>query len=98
MSGQIKERFVDGSDGKLHLVKEQDCEGILRAIKDLPDLVVQKKLRAASNRLIGSVPNILAVAWAKEWGVRLYSREWLEMSMKRVKHDPNWSALRVKYK
>lgn len=98
MTGQIRERFVDGSDGKLHLVKTQDCEAILRTIKEMPDHVVQKKMRNASNRLVGSVPNILAVAWAKEWGVKLYSREWIEMSMKRLKNDPNWSALRVKYK
>lgn len=95
MAGHVQERFVDTSTG-FHLVKEQDCEQIIKAIKAAPEHMVRRRVNTQnSQRYIGSVPNVLAIAWAKEWGVRVYSKEWTERVVKRLKHDPNWSLLRA---
>ena len=93
----ISERFVSGDKSKaeFHLVKTQDCQKILDAMKELPDHMRYTGHTQHSQRMVGTVPNILAVSWAKEWGVRLYSKEWLEKTAKRLKTDPNWKALRA---
>ena len=93
----VTERIVDTNDvkGTFHIVKNQDCEGIIKVLHELNDHVPVKRSTQVTRRLVGTVPNIVAVQWAKEWGVRLYSREWAEKVHKRLKTDPNWVALRA---
>lgn len=86
--------FINGDD--VSLVKQQDCEPIIKAIHEVPDMVRRVVNTQSSNRYIGSVPNLIAVEWAKEWGVRLYSHEWKQKAAYRLKNDPNWSKLRVR--
>ena len=98
MSG-ISEHIIDTNDAKstFHIVKTQDCEKVMAAVAALPEHLRYRSNTQDSQKLLGTVPNILAVAWAKEWGVKLYSRAWLERVSKRLRHDPNWSGLRVKH-
>ena len=100
----VKERFVDerggvggkDTDALFHIVREQDCQGIIDAIKAAPSYMARKKPSTQdSQRWVGSVPNLMAVQWAKEWGVKLYSKEWVALAGKRLKTDPNWKQLRV---
>lgn len=93
----LRERIVDGdaSTGEFHIVKTQDCSKILDAMKALPDHMVQKVCTQHSHNYVGTVPNIIAVQWSREWGVKLYSKEWLEKTSQRLKHDPNWKGLRA---
>lgn len=93
----IRELFVDTNDAKstFHLVKQQECDKILTAIRETPDHAFIRTNTQNSQKYLGSVPNIVALSWAKEWGVRLYSREWLEKVRHRLKHDPDWKYLRV---
>lgn len=94
--GHAVERIVDGSDGKFHILKTQDCSAVLTAMREIKD--VKKALRPStqdSTKLIGSVPNLLAVSWANEWGVTLFSKEWTEKARKRLKSDPDWRLLRA---
>ena len=94
---QIIERVIDHSDG-FTIAKEQDCEEIIKAIKATGDLRRRITNTQHSQKYIGSVPNLVAVAWAKEWGVRPFSREWLEKTKKRLLSDPNWRSLRAPQK
>lgn len=96
MSGHVQERFIDTATG-FHILKEQDCEAIIKAIKAAPEHMARRMNTQNASRYVGSVPNILAVSWAKEWGVPLYSKEWQKLAARRLKHDPNWSKLRAEY-
>ena len=93
----IREHFVDENDAKntFHLVKTQDCEAILNTMKELPDHMRYTGNSQHTHRYVGTVPIIIAVQWAREWGVKLYSREWQEKTSSRLKTDPNWKGLRA---
>ena len=95
MAGHVSERLIDTDTGFL-LVKEQDCEQIIKAIKAAPEHMVRTRVNTQnSQKYVGSVPTILAVHWAKEWGVRLYSKEWTMKAHSRITKDPNWRLLRA---
>jgi hypothetical protein len=97
----IRERIIDGdkSKGEFHIIKTQDCEGIMKAIHAIPDHIMRSRINTQySQRYVGSVPNVVALRWAHEWGVKLYSKEWLEKTRHRLKFDPNWRKLRMDQK
>lgn len=96
-TSNVRERIIDTKDdrGTFHIYKQQDCEKMMDAIRDLPSYLREQRKTQEGVKYLGSVPNLLAVAWAKEWGVRLYGREWLQLTKRRLKHDPNWNRLRV---
>lgn len=94
----VSELLVPDTTGVgFSIIKTQDCENIIKAIGELPDHAKRRLYNKSNQRLLGTVPNILAVSWAKEWGVRLYGKEWLEKAAKRLRHDPEWSKLKVQY-
>lgn len=92
-----QEFIIDKQDRSgFHIVKQQDCEAIIKAIQAAPEHMVRQRLNTQnSQKYLGSVPNILAIAWAKEWGVRLYSKAWTERVAQRLRNDPNWRQLRA---
>lgn len=93
----MAEFIIDENDAKstFHIVKTQDCAGVLQAIKELPDHMQYSANTQDSHSFVGTVPNLVAVNWAKEWGVRLYSKEWLIKTTHRLKFDPDWKQLRA---
>lgn len=95
----VTEKWIDDPDevGKFHVLKTQDCEKILKTINELPDYVISEQMRKSAQRLIGTVPNVMAVAWAQEWGCKLYGKEWLDNAAKRVEHDGRYAKLKVDY-
>lgn len=94
----VLERYIDTNNRNAEvgfaLLKQQDVEPIMKAIAEMPDHMMKRRIDA-STKFIGTVPNVMAVAWAKEWGVKLYSREWTERARKRL-DDPDYSGLRLK--
>lgn len=98
-AGHVRELIVDKTDKSgFHIVKQQDCEQIIKAIKAAPEHMVRARLNTQnSQKYLGSVPSVLAVAWAKEWGVKLFSKEWSKLSADRLKNDPNWRQLRAEH-
>lgn len=95
--GHARERIVDDvSGGKIHIVKTQDCEAVITAMREVGSF--RRSFRPNtqdSMKLIGSIPNILALSWAQEWGVKLYSREFMQKARQRLKFDPDWKSLRA---
>lgn len=93
---RITTQSVD-TDNKLVIKKTQDFEPLLTFVDDAATNITVQRRRDSAVRLTGTIPDLVAVSWAREWGVRLYSREWLEKAHQRVKHDPNWRKLRINY-
>lgn len=84
------------SDGKLVVIKTQDVEPIINAIHHMPDVMDRRKIAKAARRYLATVPNIIALQWAKESGTRLYSKEWQEVVMKKLKTD-EFRKLKIEY-
>lgn len=93
-AGQIAEQIVDTTDG-FAIVKQQDCDKIIQAIQATGDMARRTTNTQHSLRYTGSIPMILAAAWAEEWGVRLLSNEWREKAAQRLLNDPDWRSLRA---
>lgn len=90
------ERFVERSDGSLVQIKTQDCDAVIAAMREVSEMQVRRRVNTQDHmKLLGSVPNVLALAWANEWGVAVYSKEWLEKTKNRLRNDPNWRLLRA---
>lgn len=92
----VSERIIDSAarDGSFQIAKTQDCENILAAIKATSDIQNSRAPNTQnSHKYLGSVPTLIAVEWAKEWGVPLNSKAWLEKARHRLKTDPNWRRL-----
>jgi len=92
----IIDKYVANADGGLTILRQQDCEEILKVVHFLPDAMSMKKVAKSPRKLVATVPNIFIVQWAKEAGVRPYSREFHEVLQKKLK-DPEFSRLRLQY-
>lgn len=90
----VRETLFEDHEG-LIVLRSQECDKILQAVKEAKDYEVRTVNTQRSQRYLGSVPNVVAVSWAQEWGVKLFSAEWSEKASRRLKHDPDWKYLKV---
>jgi hypothetical protein len=97
-STAVIERFVDlpGGEG-FSWVKTQNVESVVDDVKRYSEASTLAQRGTSARRMIGSVPNLIGLEWSKEWGVPLYSKEWMEKARSRILHDPNWKKLRVEH-
>jgi len=98
MAGGVKERWIDTNDdkGTFHLYKTEDVQSVLDELKANSDDVARVRgTTQTSGKKLGTIPNLVAVQWAKEWNVNCYGKEWLALAGKRIKTDPNWRHLRA---
>ena len=92
----VRERDIDDfSEGVTHLIKTQDVEPIIDTIKSIPDMARRSRNTQVASKLLGSVPTIVAVNWAKESGTTIYSREFLAYARKKLLTDPDFKHFRV---
>ena len=92
----IKERDIDDfSEGVTHLIKTQDVEPIIKSIHAIPDMARRKANTQVSSRLLGTIPTVIALNWAKESGTTIYSREFFSYARKKLLTDPDFKAFRV---
>ncbi len=92
----IREREVDDfSEGVTHIIKTQDIEPIMKTIHAIPDMARRTANTQVASRLLGSIPTIIALKWAKESGTTIYSREFFAYSRKKLLTDPDFKHLRV---
>ncbi len=79
----IRYRYAyDKADGNLIISKTQNVDELLRAINFLE---APRNTYGKSLKYLGSIPNVLALEWAKECGHPLYSKEWKEYSLKKLR-------------
>ena len=93
----IREREVDDfADKVTHIVKTQNVQPIIDTIKAIPDLAYRKRSTQTASRLLGSIPTVIALNWAKESGTRLYSREFFAYARKQLLTNPDYLSFRVR--
>lgn len=90
------ERIVSYGDGTFALAKTQDVEPVIKAVQSMSNTFTRTQRKKSEMHYVGSIPVLVGVQWAKEWGVRLYSKEFMRLAAKRLKTDPNWAKLRFK--
>ena len=94
--GKTVEKVVDDFiEGNTHVIKTQDVEGIMKAVKELPSVLASKKNNTqTASKLVGTIPVILGLKWANDTGLTMYSREWFAYCREKLK-DPEFAGFRV---
>ena len=96
MNSPVREREIDDfAEGVTHLIKTQNVDPIIETIKAIPDMAHRKRNTQVASRLLGSIPVIIAVNWAKESGTTIYSRDFFAYARKKLLTDPDFNAFRV---
>jgi endo-alpha-1,4-polygalactosaminidase (GH114 family) len=89
--------YIADRDGNLTVVKTQDVEPVLKAIHYVPTAVDKAKYLKSNQWYLGSVPSVIGLEWARQHGVRYLSREWKEIAVKKLRHDPEFSKLKIRF-
>jgi hypothetical protein len=90
-----RERSFFDSDGVLHIQKTIDIEPIMDAVKSYGDFIDKHTQRKQSQRIIGSLDPFTALAWSKECGAAVGTKEFAAFAMKRIKGDSDYRRFRV---
>ena len=92
----VIERDVDDfSEGVTHLIKTQDVGPIIQTVRDIPSMARRTANTQVASRLLGSIPTLIAVQWAKDSGTTIYSRQFNEYARKKLLTDPDFKHFRV---
>ena len=92
----IRERMVDDfSDKVTRIIKTQDVEPIIKTVHAIPGMARRTANTQTASRLLGSIPTIIALNWAKESGTTIYSREFNTYARKKLLTDPDFKHFRV---
>ena len=91
----IEREIDDFAEGVTHLIKTQDIEPIMKTIHAIPDMARRTANTQVASRLLGSIPTIIALKWAKESGTTIYSRDFFAYARKKLLTDPDFKYLRV---
>ncbi len=92
----VRERDVDDfSEGVTHLIKTQDIEPIMKTIHAIPDMARRTANTQVASRLLGTIPTIIALKWAKESGTTIYQRDFFAYARKKLLTDPDFKHFRV---
>lgn len=89
----IREKMVE-QDGKIHIVRSQDVDGILKSIHEIKQYIPSSHGDAKA-RWVGSIPLVLAEEWSKECGAAIGTQEYAKY-LKRKLTDPDYKNLLVK--
>ena len=80
----VAEKLIsDYTTGAVRVVKTQNCDNILAAIKEAPD-VFRKNTGPNGARYAGSVPLLVAGQWARECGAAVGTKEFLAYARKKL--------------
>ncbi|MDJ0827907.1 MAG: hypothetical protein QNJ16_20670 [Rhodobacter sp.] len=85
---------VDG-DGNFVINKTIDTEPMLEAVKAYGDFIDRYSQRKMAQRMVGSIDPITAYKWMRETGLKVGTREFAQMAMKRIKGDIDYRRFRV---
>jgi hypothetical protein len=84
-SDPIRERWVDTPDG-FQIQYVQSCKDTLRAVHDAAELI-PRKTKADGATFSASVNMVQALAWAKECGCPMGTREWIAYAKTKLNGD-----------
>lgn len=92
MFGAITEKVLYDADGKtIRIIKTQDTEPLLNAIKERPDVY---GVNVPLGKWLGTIPPLIAANWMKECGAAIGTREWNVYARKKLKSE-EWRRLRA---
>jgi len=92
----IKTETIAGADDVVHEVRVQDeLDRILAYNRHLADNLTKPYYGHEAVRRVGTIPMVVAEQWAKEAGVRPFSREFQEVVKKKLMSS-DFQSLRVK--
>jgi hypothetical protein len=83
------------ADNNLHINKTIDVEPILEAVKGYGDFVDRHTQKKLSQRIVGSLDPFTALAWSKECGAAIGTKEFAQFAVKRIKNDIDYRRFKV---
>lgn len=89
----ITEKITE-EDGKIHIVRQQDCEGLLKTLRKMRELAPSHSGHDRT-RWVGSIPLVLAEEWSKECGAAIGTKEYAGYIKKKLQ-DPDYKNLLVR--
>lgn len=89
----ISEKIVE-EGGKIQIVREQDCEGLLKTLKKMRELAPSHSGHDRT-RWVGSIPLVMAEEWSRECGAAIGTKEYAEYIKKKLA-DPDYKKLLVR--
>lgn len=82
-----QERWIDTADG-FHIHKSVDTAPLVEGVRMMSEAQLRTPTRDRQGRLyLGSIDQLTAVNWAKECGHPLYSKEWKEYALKKLRSN-----------
>lgn len=89
---KIVEKYLYDQHEQVHrVVRTADVQGELDAIAGLREHIVPNT-GPAQGKYLGTVPNIIAVQWAKECGAAIGTKEWGKYAKTKLA-DGTWKKL-----
>jgi hypothetical protein len=79
-----QERSYLDQDGTVRIVRTNDAEPVMQAMKDYGDVIDRNKSRVAGARMIGSIDPITASIWRNECGAGIGTREYAKYAKKKL--------------
>jgi hypothetical protein len=89
----ITEKIVE-EDGKIQIVREQDCAGLLKTLKKMRELAPRHSGQDRT-RWVGSIPLVMAEEWSRECGAAIGTKEFAQHIKKKLA-DPDYKNLLVR--
>lgn len=89
----ILERMIE-QDGKLHVQRRQDVQAIIDQNK-IEAEIMPSMYGEAAYRKVGSIPFVVAEAWAAECGAAIGTKEFAAYCKKKLM-DGDFAAFRIK--
>lgn len=86
---------VDRTTGAVTFTKTIDTEPMLQVIADYDQLLDKHQRKALDKQPIGSLDEVTVANWAKEWGVKPYTREFNGLAAKRILHDRDFYKFKI---
>lgn len=90
-----REKITVDADGTVRITKTIDAEPIMQAVKDHGDFIDRYTQRTQAQRYVGSLDPITAYNWMAETGLKIGTKEFAQMAMKRIKNDIDYRKFRV---
>lgn len=83
------------ADGTMHIKHTLNAEPVMEAMKAYGDIVSGSRSRVAGAKMVGALDPITAAQWAKETGIKLHTKEFVQYVVNRLKTDRDYSKFRV---
>lgn len=96
MTLKPKAQITLEADGSVVFKYSQSIEPIFDGVKAMSDLLPASHSGPAGSKYVGSIDDLTARNWAREWGVKMYTKEFNQLAAERIKSDSDYSKFRYR--